>query len=109
MARSEVNSAQAYLQRITDDEQECRTLCSDLLVNVTEFFRDAAVFTQLADEVLPDLLRGRDASDELRIWSAACANGEEAYSLAMLALEAARAWVFMATSRCLPPIWPPTL
>ncbi|MBK6293110.1 MAG: EAL domain-containing protein [Rhodoferax sp.] len=89
MARSEVNSAQAYLQRITDDEQECRTLCSDLLVNVTEFFRDAAVFTQLADEVLPDLLRGRDASDELRIWSAACANGEEAYSLAMLALEAA--------------------
>ena len=37
-------------------------LCSDLLINVTEFFRDPAVFTQLADEVLPDLLRGRDAA-----------------------------------------------
>ncbi|WP_119966653.1 EAL domain-containing protein [Simplicispira lacusdiani] len=79
----------AYLQRLSEDEAERNALCSDLLINVTEFFRDPAVFAQLAEEVLPDLLRGRDAGDELRIWSAGCASGEEAYSLAMLALEAA--------------------
>jgi len=89
MAQGQLADGAAYLQRLGDDEVERDALCSDLLINVTEFFRDPGVFAQLADEVLPDLLRGRDAGDELRIWSAGCASGEEAYSLAMLALEAA--------------------
>ena len=89
MAQCELDGARAYLQRLDTDETERNALCRDLMINVTEFFRDPEVFAQLADEVLPDLLRGRDASDELRIWSAGCASGEEAYSLAMLALDAA--------------------
>jgi len=89
MLQSAAADGRAYLLRLEDDMAELQALCSDLLINVTEFFRDAAVFAQLADEVLPDLLRGRDASDALRIWSAGCASGEEAYSLAMLALEVA--------------------
>lgn len=89
IAQCELDGAQAYVQRLDADEAERQALCRDLMINVTEFFRDPEVFAQLFDEVLPDLLRGRDASDELRIWSAGCASGEEAYSLAMLALDAA--------------------
>lgn len=89
ITQSDAPTAQAYLQRIGEDEGERKLLCNDLLINVTEFFRDPPVFAQLADEVFPDLLRGRDAAHELRIWSVGCATGEEAYSLAMLALDAA--------------------
>ncbi|MBW7902809.1 MAG: EAL domain-containing protein [Rhodocyclaceae bacterium] len=78
-----------YAARLAVDDGERETLCHDLLINVTEFFRDAPVFSLLDEEVLPDLLRGRDPSDDLRLWSAGCATGEEAYSLAMLALDAA--------------------
>ena len=58
---------------------------SSLLIGVTEFFRDPAVFERLRAEILPNLAvrRGR-----LRIWSAACASGEELYSLAILLAEA---------------------
>src|SRR3990167_3365838 len=89
MIQGEAADGAAYLQRLGDDEAERHALCSDLLIHVTEFFRDPAVFARLADEVLPDLLRGRDPSDDLRIWSAGCASGEEAYTLAMLALDVA--------------------
>jgi two-component system CheB/CheR fusion protein len=89
MNRFETPDVTAYLQHIKDDPTECQALCSDLLINVTEFFRDPTVFSQLNEEVLPDLLRGRDSGDELRIWSAGCSSGEEAYSLAMLTLDTA--------------------
>ena len=89
MIQREAADGAAYLQRLGADEAERQALCSDLLIHVTEFFRDPAVFARLADEVLPDLLRGRDPSDDLRIWSAGCASGEEAYTLAMLALDVA--------------------
>jgi diguanylate cyclase (GGDEF)-like protein/PAS domain S-box-containing protein len=92
MARGE--DAAAYCTRISEDDAEREALCQDLLINVTEFFRDQSVFSLLADEVFPDLLRGRDPSDDLRLWSAGCASGEEAYSLAMLALDAASRFGF---------------
>jgi diguanylate cyclase (GGDEF)-like protein/PAS domain S-box-containing protein len=87
MSQCALTQGGEYLHRLSHDDAERIALYGDLLINVTEFFRDPAVFAQLADEVLPDLLRGRDPGDELRIWSAGCASGEEAYSLAMLALE----------------------
>jgi chemotaxis methyl-accepting protein methylase len=58
-----------------------------LLIGVTEFFRDAAVFASLRDDVLPALARtGRP----LRVWSAACSTGAELYSVAMLLAESGR-------------------
>lgn len=68
---------------------EVEMLAMDLLIGVTEFFRDSEVFQYLEATVLPEFLGGRMPQGELRIWSAACASGEEAYSLAMLALEVA--------------------
>jgi two-component system, chemotaxis family, CheB/CheR fusion protein len=56
---------------------------------VTEFFRDPEVFEQLAKDVVPRLFERRQPYEAIRIWSAGCATGEEAYSLAMLMLEEA--------------------
>jgi len=76
----------AYLE---SHPEEYRRLVSSFLINVTEFFRDAALFDELRDRVLPDLIAGaRARGEELRLWSAGCATGEEAYSLAILVAEA---------------------
>jgi chemotaxis protein methyltransferase CheR len=55
-----------------------------LLNNETSFFRDPQVFTQISREILPRLAASREDVKRLRIWSAACSSGQEAYSLAML-------------------------
>jgi len=65
--------------------QQVETLASHLTVGETYFFRDAAVFTALEREVLPALIAaGRERGRRLRLWSAGCCSGEEAYSLAIL-------------------------
>ncbi len=89
MARLSLSTPAIYLEQLQDNAAEREALVAELLVNVTEFFRDHEAFQQLEREVLPDLLRGRDPGDDLRIWCAGCASGEEAYSVAMLALDAA--------------------
>jgi chemotaxis protein methyltransferase CheR len=62
-----------------------QVLAECLTVGETYFFRDPAVFEQLATQVLAPLVaRRREGSRQLRLWSAGCASGEEAWSLAML-------------------------
>ncbi len=77
-----------YVQRLRDDSAEVNQLYKDLLIGVTEFFRDREAFDRLGAEVLPQLLARSSHGDGLRIWVAGCATGEEAYSLAMLLDEA---------------------
>ena len=72
-----------YVTLLSADQEEVELLGRDLLIGVTEFFRDPQVFRGL-EEQLRELLRGRSATDGFRIWSAGCATGEEAYSLAVL-------------------------
>lgn len=86
--------AAAYLERLRDDPCELEVLAADLLINVTGFFRDADVFDHLATTIVPDLVRDRSPDRPLRIWVPACSTGEEAYSLAMVLLEA------IAASKC---------
>ncbi|MBN1657725.1 MAG: PAS domain-containing protein, partial [Anaerolineae bacterium] len=71
----------AYLARNPD---EVHALFKDLLIGVTEFFRDPEAFELLAANVIPELLRERSAEDPVRVWVTACATGEEAYSIAIL-------------------------
>jgi two-component system CheB/CheR fusion protein len=78
-----------YIDRLRVDEHEARALIDDLLINVTSFFRDSAVFEMLETTVIPDLFDGKGRGDAVRVWSVGCATGEEAYSLGMLLLEAA--------------------
>ena len=68
--------------------EEFALLFDTLLINVTTFFRDPEAWDYLTKEVLPQLIAGKPADQPLRIWSAGCASGEEAYTLAILLAEA---------------------
>ncbi|MCA1726075.1 MAG: PAS domain S-box protein, partial [Thermomicrobia bacterium] len=74
-----------YIRFLGTNSDEYQRLISSFLIKVTEFFRDADLFTYLRDHVLPSFIAEARAGDhELRLWSAGCATGEEAYSLAIL-------------------------
>ncbi len=78
-----------YLRYLNDHPEEYQRLVNAFLIKVTEFFRDPDLFAYLRETVIPDLIVwARKHGNELRIWSAGCATGEEAYSLAMLLAEA---------------------
>lgn len=84
----EIGAAARYLDVLSSDKDELDLLAADLLINVTCFFRDAAVFDFLAKTIVPDLVRSKSPDQPLRIWVSGCSTGEEAYSLAMLFQEA---------------------
>src|SRR5271157_5982304 len=84
MALAGVKTAAEYFDRLRGDANERDQLSRDLLINVTGFFRDAAVFEFLTKSVIPDLVRDQPLDRPLRIWVAGCSSGEETYSLAML-------------------------
>ncbi|WP_336332642.1 CheR family methyltransferase [Pseudomonas putida] len=79
-----------YLHYLEQHPAESRALLADMLIGVTNFFRDRDAFEALERHVLPQLACERDpaeGADEIRVWSAGCSTGEEAYSLAMLVCE----------------------
>ncbi|MDQ6861791.1 MAG: chemotaxis protein, partial [Verrucomicrobiota bacterium] len=87
--RLQVNSLETipeYLEFIRTHSMETRALLQDLLIGVTHFFRDRDAFASLEAHV-PQLFAGKKSEDELRVWVAGCATGEEAYSIAMLLCE----------------------
>jgi chemotaxis protein methyltransferase CheR len=75
-----------YLPRLAGDDRELDLLVEALAIHVSRFFRDPEVFRRLESQVLPGLYARLRAAGrtELRLWSAGCAEGEEAYSLALL-------------------------
>ena len=76
----------AYLEFLRTHVDEEGALLQDLLISVTNFFRDREAFAALEAQI-PGLFHGKGASDTVRVWCAACATGEEAYSIAMLLCE----------------------
>lgn len=79
----------SYLEELERSSDEAKALAQDLLIVVTEFFRDPGAYAVLAETVMPELIA--EASDErpIRIWIPGVATGQEAYSIAMLLREAA--------------------
>ncbi len=76
----------AYLETHPEEEQR---LIADFLIKVTRFFRDPVLFARLREEIIPELVAtAQEEGRELRLWSAGCATGEEAYSLALLVADA---------------------
>lgn len=80
-----------YLDILRADNDERSQLSADLLIHVTSFFRDPAVFEHLSTTALPDLLAAQPGDRPLRVWVAGCSTGEEAYSLAIACTEAIEA------------------
>ncbi|HEV8312433.1 MAG TPA: CheR family methyltransferase [Burkholderiaceae bacterium] len=79
----------SYRTHLHANADEAPALLKDLLIGVTNFFRDSESFDVLARDVLPQLFKGRSPQEQVRAWVAGCARGEEAYSLAMLLCEQA--------------------
>lgn len=84
----QIDSVPAYIDRLRQDPSQLDLLFRDLLIGVTQFFRDPAAFAALESDVLPKLLENKRSDDQLRIWVPGCATGEEAYSIAILVKEA---------------------
>ena len=87
MQVTQLKTIEAYVERLRQEPQEVGALFRDLLINVTNFFRDEEAFETLATTVLPKLFEGRGADDTVRIWVPGCATGEEVYSVAILVRE----------------------
>jgi two-component system CheB/CheR fusion protein len=87
MQVAQTTKLEHYANRLQEDPDEVRALFRDLLIGVTNFFRDAEAFRTLETRVVPKLFEAKGAGDEVRVWVAGCATGEEAYSIAMLLRE----------------------
>ncbi len=83
-----IASFSEYVDHLEVYPEEFAFLFNTILINVTGFFRDAPAWDYLQQEVLPRILSRKGSADPVRAWSAGCASGEEAYSLAMMLAEA---------------------
>ena len=77
----------SYTNFLHEHPDEVHALLKDLLISVTNFFRDKKAFDYFEQEIIPKLFAGKTSADQVRIWVAGCATGEEAYSIAMLCAE----------------------
>ena len=87
MGQVGISSFHDYLDLLQVDTNEFTLLFNTILINVTGFFRDPDAWDRLRTEVVPGLLAERSPGAPLRLWSAGCSSGQEAYSLAMLLAE----------------------
>ncbi len=83
----ELDGLRAYARFLREHKAEAHALLKDLLISVTNFFRDCEAFEALERAIISKLFEGKGAGDQVRVWVAGCATGEEAYTLAMLLTE----------------------
>jgi two-component system, chemotaxis family, CheB/CheR fusion protein len=84
----QIEAVPAYAEHLRREPSEGDALFRELLIGVTQFFRDEDSFDALKVNFLPSLLAAREAGDPIRVWVAGCASGEEVYSVAILLREA---------------------
>jgi len=73
-----------YLNYLKVTPKEVEDLCKEFLISVTSFFRDKQAFEYIQKKVLPEILKKLSPGEELKIWVAGCASGEEVYSIAIM-------------------------
>ncbi len=88
MSLERIERIDDYVKVLQCNPKELTELFNDLLIHVTNFFRDPEAFDFLKQEVLPRLILAKEPARDLRLWVPACATGEEVYSLAIVAVEA---------------------
>ena len=84
MAVNRIAELSRYVRYVQEQTGEADNLFKDLLIGVTNFFRDREAFSVLREKVIPKLFENRSADRPIRIWVPGCATGEEAYTLAIL-------------------------
>ncbi|MGB8632251.1 MAG: chemotaxis protein CheB, partial [Xanthobacteraceae bacterium] len=84
----QIDTVQAYIARLREDPHQVELLFRELLIGVTQFFRDPDAFAALATAAIPKILDNVEAEDQIRLWVPGCATGEEVYSVAILLKEA---------------------
>lgn len=87
MAQHNIEDIEIYARYLKEHPPEVHLLFKELLINVTNFFRDAEAFVALKHDILPMLLKDKPEGYVFRVWVAGCATGEEAYSIAILLRE----------------------
>jgi len=87
MAVHQVDTLDNYVKYLQQTPAEVKALFCDLLIGVTNFFRDPETFKILEEQIVPKLFAGKRADSVIRVWSPGCSTGEEAYSLAILLAE----------------------
>lgn len=83
----QIDEVPDFIERLRKEPQELDALLQDLLIGVTNFFRDPHAFEALEREVIPQLFEGKGPEDTIRVWVPGCSTGEEAYSIAILLRE----------------------
>ena len=83
----QVKDLSAYIALLDRDPEEVTALFRDLLINVTNFFRDSEAFNSLRDLVIGELFKDKGADDTVRVWIPGCATGEEAYTIGIMLRE----------------------
>ena len=88
LAVHDLSELSEYAELLGESSQEVDLLFNEVLIGVTDFFRDPEVWAHLAETAIPELLGRKETGPELRVWCVGCSTGEEAYSLAMTMIEA---------------------
>lgn len=87
MCVHKITNIDVYIRYLRENPQEIELLFKELLIGVTNFFRDHEAFEALKEKALPHILKDRARGNVLRIWVPGCSTGEEAYSIAIILLE----------------------
>jgi two-component system, chemotaxis family, CheB/CheR fusion protein len=87
MAIHQIETIDEYVRYLQQAPAEGETLFRDILIGVTNFFRDPEAFRAVKEQIIPWLFIGKSSNSVIRVWSTGCSTGEEAYSLAILLAE----------------------
>jgi two-component system CheB/CheR fusion protein len=87
MAIHQLDRTEEYLRYMQQNRTEVEALFLDLLIGVTNFFRDPDAFTIMQTQIIPRLFADKSTGESVRVWVCACSTGEEAYSIAILIQE----------------------
>jgi two-component system CheB/CheR fusion protein len=87
MSMHNIEDKEVYVRYLKEHPSEATLLFKELLINVTNFFRDPEAFAALKQDILPQLFKDKPEDYIFRVWVAGCASGEEAYSIAILLRE----------------------
>jgi two-component system CheB/CheR fusion protein len=88
LAVHQIEKMSSYVEYLQKNEAEINILFKDMLIGVTNFFRDPKAFKSLKEQVLPALLKARQPETAIRVWVVGCSTGEEAYSMSIVFSEA---------------------